>query len=107
MRAAFLAPVIVALLAGPALATMPKLTATPSSRTLASCQQWAASQDDDAKEMWGLLESGSVNGDVALLRLTLTCLGDIPPPIVEFGSSAGAAQAFCKAHRRAQICNQN
>lgn len=107
MRAAFLAPVVIAMLIGPALATMPTLTATPSSRTLQSCQQWAANQDDDAKAMWGLLESGSVNEDVASLRLTLSCLGDTPPAIVGFGSSAGAAQAFCKTHRRAQICAHN
>lgn len=106
MRALALAPVVVAMLAGPAAATMPRLTATPSAPTLESCQRWAAGQDEEAKEMWGLLESGKVSGDVATLRLALSCLGDPPPAIVGFGSSAGAADAFCKSHRRAPICEQ-
>lgn len=105
MRAAVLVPVVVALMAGPALATMPRLTATPASPTLQSCQRWAADQDDDAKEMWGLLESGAVSAEVAAMRLTLSCLGDATPAIVGVGSSAGAAEAFCRTHRRAEICS--
>jgi hypothetical protein len=104
MRSLILATGIVVMLAGPAEATMPKLTPLPAVVTLQSCQQWAKDQDEDARYMWGQLESGKVSEDVAQLRLALSCLGDTPPPIVGFGSSAGAAREFCKTHRRAPIC---
>ena len=85
-------------------ATMPALTALPSPATLQSCQAWATGQSDDAFDMWGIMESGKNSKDVAALRLTLTCLGDAPPAIVGFGSSAGGDAAFCKTHRRAAVC---
>lgn len=87
-----------------ALATMPALTALPAPATLQSCQAWATGQSADAFDMWGVMESGKNSKDVATLRLTLTCLGDRPPAIVGFGSSAGGDAAFCKTHRRAAIC---
>lgn len=87
-----------------ALATMPALTALPAPATLQSCQAWATAQSEDAFDMWGVMESGKNSKDVAALRLTLTCLGDTPPTIVGFGSSAGSDAAFCKTHRRAAVC---
>jgi len=107
MRALILGPIVITMLEGPAVATVPNLTPLPAVTTLQNCQQWAKDQDEDVRYMWGQLESGKVSEDVAQLRLTLSCLGDSPPPIVGFGSSAGAAREFCKTHRRAQICAQS
>lgn len=99
-----IAVIVVTATSTAALATMPALTALPSPATLQSCQAWATGQSDDAFDMWGVMESGKNSKDVAALRLTLTCLGDTPPAIVGFGSSAGGDAAFCKTHRRAAVC---
>lgn len=99
-----LAATLLAASAPCALAMMPSLTEFPSSRTMESCQRWAAAQDEDAITMWGLLESGKSSDDVGKLRLALSCLGDRPPEIINFGSSIGAADQYCRAHARVPIC---
>jgi hypothetical protein len=85
---------------------MPLLTPKPNPASAETCQKWAASQDDDAIEMWGIQENGSSSRDIALLRLALSCLGDRPPEIVGFGSSAGFDASYCKKHRGAPICKK-
>ena len=87
-----------------ALATMPELTATPAERTPSSCQSWAAKQDNDAVEMWGYMKDGGTSRDVALMRLTLSCLGDEQSDIVGFNSSAGTNEDFCHRHADWGIC---
>lgn len=89
---------------GPVFAAMPGLSAFPKSRTLASCAAWAGIQGDDAIAMWGTQEVGGSSQDLAISRLTTTCLGDAAPEIVGFYSSAGAADAFCAKHKDAGIC---
>lgn len=90
--------------AGAASAMGPSLTAFPASRTMLTCQQWANSQDEEAPYFWGLLENGKVSEDVGKLRLALTCLGDRAPEIVNFGSSVGAADQYCRTRPRVPIC---
>ena len=92
------------MLATAAQATMPMLTPAPKVPTLKSCQKWAAGQDEDPIAMWGIREDGSSSSDIAVLRLTLFCLGDTPPEIVGFGSSAGFDQAYCEKHPNIQLC---
>ena len=89
---------------GPAIASMPALSEFPKSRTFDSCRAWAGIQDDDAVSMWGTQENGSSSHDLALSRLTATCLGEAAPEIVGFYSSVGAADAFCAKHGAAEIC---
>lgn len=88
-----------------AFATMPPLTEKPSKPSLAVCQKWAKKQDEDAVYMWGLQESGKSSPVFAQLRLTLYCLGDTPPEIVGFGSSAGFNQSYCERHSDATACH--
>ena len=99
-----LAAVIVVAAASSAQAMMPSLSDLPRDRTMLTCQQWAGSQDEEAIYMWGLLESGKTSEDVGRLRLALMCLGDRPPEIINFGSSVGAADQYCKHRLRAPIC---
>lgn len=87
-----------------AYATMPLLTTQPVPATGSSCEKWAAEQDEDALYMWGQQEDGTSSNEVAKLRLTLHCLGEQIPPIVTFGSSPGASQAFCADHATTPIC---
>lgn len=101
-----LAAVILAAVIAPAMANMPMLTPLPSPATAEACQQWAAAQNEDARAMWGVMESGKYLPEVGVLRLSLNCLGDKPPAIVGFGSSAGADAAYCKANPRTPICRQ-
>ena len=86
------------------LANMPMLTPLPSPASAEACQRWAASQGEESREMWGVMESGKYQLDVGTLRLSLMCLGDKPPAIVGFGSSAGGDAAYCKANPRTPIC---
>jgi hypothetical protein len=101
-----LAAVILATAAVPALASMPMLTPLPSPATPEACQRWAAAQGEEAREMWGVMESGKYLPEVGALRLSLMCLGDKPPAIVGFGSSAGGDAAYCKANPRTPICRE-
>lgn len=89
---------------GPTFASTPMLSDLPKSRTLDSCKIWAGRQDDDAIDMWGTQENGSSSHDLAISRLTTTCLGDAAPEIVGFYSSVGAADAFCAKHAGTGIC---
>jgi hypothetical protein len=103
MRYVF-AAVILATATTAAHATMPRLTPLPKSPTVEACRTWAASQDDDATTMWGVLPDGTGTDEVGKLRLTLHCLGDPTPDIVGFGSSAGGDAAYCRRHPRVAIC---
>ncbi len=102
-----LAAVILVIATVPAMANMPMLTPLPSLPTAETCQQWAAAQGEEAREMWGVMESGKYLPEVGTLRLALMCLGDKPPAIVGFGSSAGGDAAYCKANPRTAICRQH
>ncbi len=88
----------------PAHAAMPTLTALPAARTPDTCLAWATKQDAEAREIWGTRESGNASDEVAVMRLTLSCLGDPAPEIVGFHSSAGAGQAYCRKRPGAPIC---
>lgn len=101
-----LAAAILAAAVTPSAASMPRLTPLPSPATLDACQRWASAQDEDALAMWGIMESGQTVRDVGTLRLSLMCLGDRPPAIVGFGSSAGGDAAYCKANPRTPICRE-
>lgn len=103
MRYAIAALLLVAGTTG-SFASMPMLTPLPAPATLEACQRWAATQGEEAREMWGVMESGKYLPDVGTLRLSLMCLGDKPPAIVGFGSSAGGDATYCKANPRAPIC---
>jgi hypothetical protein len=81
-----------------ALATMPALTSTPKPISLRSCQKWAAQQDPNAIEMWGIQEDGTTSRRIAIKRLTRSCLGHKSPEIVGFYSSAGFARDYCAKH---------
>jgi len=83
---------------------MPTLTPSPKKVSLAACEKWAARQSPDAIEMWGIRENGTSSREIAILRLTLSCLGDEPPEIVGFGSSVGFDAAYCEKHPDKKIC---
>lgn len=92
------------LIASSAHATAPELTPTPKPPTSEACKAWAAKQDSDAIYMWGRRKNGESSREIALQRLTLSCLGHRPPEIVNFGSSAGFDEAYCRKHSRFKIC---
>ncbi|MCU1340458.1 MAG: hypothetical protein JWO19_6039 [Bryobacterales bacterium] len=100
------AAVVILAAAGGARATMPMLSSEPSPASPAACQKWADLQSGDALDMWGLNEDGSWPREVAVLRLTLTCLGRARPEIVGFGSSVGFDDAYCTKHREFGICKK-
>lgn len=77
-------PAILVTILTSAHATMPLLTTLPKQPTLAACQKWAATQSVDAIEMWGTQLSGEPSLEVALIRLTHSCMGDDEPEIVGF-----------------------
>jgi hypothetical protein len=104
MRTALLALAITASATSAALATMPPLTEQPKGFSAEACRSWASRQDEDALYMWGMQDNGKSSRDVAILRLSLNCLGDPKPEIVGFGSSAGFDQAYCRRHKSAEIC---
>lgn len=86
------------------LANMPVLTGKPTPATLDACLKWASIQNEDAQYMWGLTESGQTSTGLGTLRLALSCMGEKPPEIVSFGSSVGAADAYCKKHSQQPVC---
>lgn len=102
MRKQILLVAMLCTLSHGAFATMPTLTPKPKPMTPAACEKWAASQDDDAIGMWGIQETGVSSRDLALRRLALSCLGDPPPEIVGFGSSAGFDEGYCRKHSAAR-----
>jgi len=63
-------------------ATMPKLTEQPKPASPIACREWAAKQDDEALEMWGIQESGKYSDAVGLGRLADWCMGRGVPAIV-------------------------
>jgi hypothetical protein len=92
----------------PALATMPSLSDPPKTRTPQACKAWARHEafvNEDAREMWGTLDTGETDPKVAVDRLTDDCLGKPVPDIVYFGSSAGFAETYCQKHKQQKICS--
>lgn len=87
-----------------AQATMPALTPVLGRPTPGSCRAWAAAQSTEAIDMWGIKEDGSSSRDVAVLRLTTSCMGGGYPEIVGFGSSAGFDQEYCSEHPDVGVC---
>ena len=84
-----------------------QLSDPPKTPTLESCHAWAASQHEQATlKMWGRIKNGKSSLHIAVLRLTLSCLGDDPPSIIFFGSSAGFNDRFCTDKRAEPICKQ-
>jgi hypothetical protein len=106
MKRIFVAAILVLAFSTPAYATMPFLTEKPESPNQASCEKWAAEQDDDAIEMWGTQDSGISSSTVALHRLADSCMGHEPPDIIGFGSSAGFDRAYCKKHASSKLCKR-
>jgi hypothetical protein len=92
------------LLGSAAHATMPTLTGKPKPASPIACKDWAAKQDEEAINMWGIQEDGTSPKAVALERLSNFCLGKGSPAIVGFGSSAGFNDAYCKKRPRTKIC---
>lgn len=87
-----------------AFANMPMLTEKPIEPSLQACNGWAAKQDDEALEMWGIEENGKSSRVVALKRLAGLCMGEKAPDIVGFGSSVGFDRDYCKKHRQQKVC---
>ncbi|WP_238273213.1 hypothetical protein [Methylobacterium cerastii] len=87
-----------------ASATMEPLKDGPAQVSGETCRTWAGQQSDDAIYQWGMMESGGSSRDLAVARLTVTCLGDPKPAIVGFGSSAGFDRAYCQRHPRTVVC---
>jgi hypothetical protein len=104
MMKRLLAFALLLVLATSANATMPMLTPDPKPATPDSCRAWAAEQDEDAIDIWGIQEDGTSSPDVALQRLTDSCLGKDPPEIVGFGSSVGVNLGYCERHPEQKIC---
>jgi hypothetical protein len=88
----------------PAIATMPNLSPRPDNPSVLTCKEWAALQDDDALEMWGLQEDGTHSRTVAIGRLIASCMGQPVPDIVGFGSSAAFNAAYCAKHPTIKFC---
>jgi hypothetical protein len=91
-------------LASAAHATMPQLTPEPKPATPEACRAWVTSQSDDAMDMWGIQEDGTSSPEVAVQRLTASCLGQPVPEIVGFGSSIGVDIHYCELHPKQKIC---
>src|SRR5262245_25058100 len=87
-----------------ASATMPLLTPKPTPATPDACRAWASEQDEDTIYMWGTQEDGTNSPEVAVERLTRSCMGHPTPEIVGFGSSVGFDEAYCKKHGDQKIC---
>lgn len=88
-----------------AYSTMPLLSEKPQLISPSTCQKWAATQDNDAIEMWGIQADGNSSKALALQRLTDDCLGQPAPEIVGFGSSAGFDDSYCQKHSEQKICS--
>lgn len=91
-------------LSTPALATMPLLTPEPKPPSVAACRAWAVTQDEEAIDMWGRLESGKSSRRLGIKRLAGSCMGHRPPEITGLGSSAGFDESYCNEHRRIKAC---
>ena len=105
--ATFLALLICILLPSIAHANTPLLTPKPKKPSQAACREWAAKQDDDAIEMWGTQEDGTSSRISALDRLARSCMGQRPPEIIGFGSSAGFDDEYCKRHPKFKLCQEH
>lgn len=99
-----LATCILLVVAGNALATMPMLTDQPRPASPKTCKEWAAKQDDEALEMWGIQEDGKSSRAVGINRLASYCMGQPAPEIVGFGSSAGFDLDYCSKHQEQDLC---
>ena len=106
MKKLLFALLILGISDNPANATMPLLTPKPKNPTPAACKAWAATQDDDAMEMWGIQEDGTSSRTVAIDRLARSCMGQRPPEIVGFGSSVGFDKSYCRNHPTFKICKR-
>src|SRR3954470_22592690 len=89
---------------GGAYATTPLLTERPNQISPTACKAWAAEQDDDAIEMWGIQQDGRSLPSVALDRLTRHCMGEPTPEIVGFNSSVGFNELYCRKYPTTKIC---
>src|SRR5690242_9827362 len=87
------------------LATMPPLTEKPHKRTDENCWAWAEKQagDEEVAYMWGILDTGNSDPEVAVRRLAESCLGKPTPEIVGFGSSVGFDDSYCRRYPRQMI----
>jgi hypothetical protein len=85
-------------------ATMPMLTPEPKPPTPTACKRWAAKQNADAIDIWGIQDDGTSSRAVALRRLADSCIGHRPPDIVGFGSSVGFDEAYCEKHTTLKLC---
>jgi hypothetical protein len=92
------------MVAGNVHANMPMLTDEPRPSSPAACKEWAAKQDDEALEMWGIQEDGKSSRGVGINRLASYCMGQPKPEIVGFGSSAGFDRDYCKKHQEQDLC---
>lgn len=92
------------IVAGNVNATMPMLTDQPKPALPATCKEWAAKQDDEALEMWGVQEDGKSSRTVGINRLASYCMGQPKPEIVGFGSSAGFDRDYCNKHQEQDVC---
>jgi hypothetical protein len=90
--------------AGSVYATVPMLTEQPTPASSVACKEWAARQDDEALEMWGIQEDGQSSRTVGINRLASYCMGLPKPEIVGFGSSAGFDRDYCKRHKKQDLC---
>jgi hypothetical protein len=84
--------------------SMPAPATLPTPPTVAVCQAWALSQDANVIENWGRQKNGTSSREIAVRRLTRSCMGGGNPQTVGFGSGAGFDTAYCRKHPRAEIC---
>jgi hypothetical protein len=84
-------------------ATMPLLTQTPQRPLMEACKDWAANQNPETIEIWGIEETGEYSADAGRGRLMRFCLGGPRPEIVGFGSSVEFDDAYC-SHPDQRIC---
>jgi hypothetical protein len=85
-------------------ATMPTLTERPNPASPTTCREWAAAQDSEALEMWGIQEDGKFSQSVGINRLASFCMGQPQPEIVGFGSSEGFDREYCYKHKEQDLC---
>lgn len=83
---------------------MPALTDVPKPSSPTVCKEWAAKQDDEALEMWGIQEDGKSSRTVGINRLASFCMGQPKPEIVGFGSSEGFDRDYCIKHPEQDLC---
>lgn len=88
-------------------ATMPSLTDQPKPASPAACRDWAAKQDAEAIELWGIQENGKHSKAIGLERLMDWCMGRGKPEIVGFGSSAGFDRDYCMRNPSQDLCRSS